>query len=165
MSTMGLLLVLLAAFVGIQALKTFGIGVAKPALGPAVRGQPAEAGTAGQPHEGITLPGTSGTVEGLLSQAGAPVGWIADLMRLLQLENANVNPSAVNPEAVNGENASGLWQFLPSTFNDVVRRHHLSGTNIFNPLDNTLAMLAYVADTYGTPGNIPNLWSGTYGGY
>jgi SLT domain-containing protein len=66
----------------------------------------------------------------------------------------------VNPMAVLGQHASGLWQMLPSTF------AAFGGMgSLFNPILEGIAALKYIAATYGSPFNIPGLFSGGYRGY
>lgn len=92
---------------------------------------------------------------------GIDQSWIPWLVYLMQRESGG-NPAAYNPTPVNGEHATGLFQMLPSTF----RRYALPGhTDIWNPLDNTIAAIRYIKARYGHPSRIPGLTSRNYRGY
>ncbi|MHB1685637.1 MAG: hypothetical protein ACYCYO_22965 [Bacilli bacterium] len=41
----------------------------------------------------------------------------------------------------------------------------LARTNIWNPVDNSVAAIRYIAGRYGTPQGIPGLETGNYSGY
>ena len=94
-----------------------------------------------------------------LHAAGKPMSWLPALQRLVSLESGG-NPRAVNPISVLGQHASGLWQMLPSTFYSYGGRGSL-----FNPVLEGIAALRYISARYGSPFNIPGLFSGGYRGY
>lgn len=164
MNTVGFVLVVAGAFVGVEALKQFSA--------PATASTAVGTGTvvAPSPSPGIITsdrtPVAVGNVSGLLSQAGADLADIPAYLALLGHENTTADPTVVNPTGVQTaagiEHATGLWQMLPSTFMENAAPGH---TDITNPLDNTLAMLNYVRARYGSVQNIPNLYYGTYVGY
>jgi SLT domain-containing protein len=108
--------------------------------------------------------GVGGNVVSWLTQAihdtGVPMSWMPALQRIVQLESGG-NPRAVNPIGVMGEHAEGLMQTLPSTFAQFAT---VAG-GIFNPVANAVAAIRYITATYGSPFNIPNLFSGPYQGY
>lgn len=59
-----------------------------------------------------------------------------DLLRVANCESPGLDPGLVNSTAVwNGEHATGLLQFLPSTFRSTPYRSE----NIFSPYANALA--------------------------
>jgi len=62
-------------------------------------------------------------------------------------------------KAFGNETACGLFQVLPTTF----AVHALPGrTNIWNPVDNTVVAIWYIAGRYETPRAIPGLESSNY---
>ena len=84
-----------------------------------------------------------------------PLEWLA-------FHESAYNPHAIAYEGVGNETACGLFQVLPTTF----AAHELPGrTNIWNPVDNTVAAIRYIAGRYGTPQSIPGLESSSYAGY
>src|SRR5262249_38907866 len=94
-----------------------------------------------------------------LRGAREPMSWLPALQRLVSLESGG-NPRAVNPVAVMGEHATRLWQMLASTF------YAYGGPgSVFNPITEGIAALRYIAARYGSPYNIPGLFSGSYQGY
>jgi hypothetical protein len=109
------------------------------------------------------ITGVAGSVAGIITQvlrmSGKPMSWVPALARLVQLESGG-NRYAVNPISVMGEHATGMWQMLPSTFYSYGGRGSL-----FNPVVEGLAALRYISATYGSPFNIPGLFSGGYRGY
>jgi hypothetical protein len=103
----------------------------------------------------------TGWLSEALDEADAPKSWLNDLIKLVSLESSG-DPRAINPKKVGNENATGLLQTLPSTFN----RYKKSGRgNIFNPVDNAIAAIRYIKATYGSPSAIPGLRSGKFKGY
>lgn len=73
----------------------------------------------------------------------------------LMLAESSGNPNAINnydSNAQNGDPSRGLMQTISATFN----AYHVSGTsdNIYDPLANIAAALAYINAQYG--GNIPS---------
>ncbi|MHB1627267.1 MAG: transglycosylase SLT domain-containing protein [Bacilli bacterium] len=90
-----------------------------------------------------------------------PHSWLRPLAWLAFHESA-YNDRAVAWEDVGGQSACGLFQVLPTTF----AAHSLPGfTNIWNPVDNAVAAVRYIAGRYGTPQAIPGLESPNYAGY
>lgn len=104
----------------------------------------------------------TGWITAALHGAGAPMSWLPALQRLVSLESGG-NPRAVNPTAVMGEHASGLWQMLYSTFVGAGGRGGMMG--MFNPILEGIAAIRYIMGRYGSPFNIPGLFSGGYRGY
>jgi murein DD-endopeptidase MepM/ murein hydrolase activator NlpD/phage-related protein len=107
----------------------------------------------------------SGGVASWISQglalAGKPASWLSAMLQLASKESSG-NAAAVNPITVLGQHASGLLQMLMSTF----MSHAVPGHwNIFNAVDNAASAANYIAARYGSPGNIPGLYAGTYVGY
>ena len=108
---------------------------------------------------------TPSTINGVLTQAititGVPSSWLNDLQILMMAESGG-RPNAISPLYVDGEQASGLFQMLPSTF----ERYAMAGhTNIWNPLDNTIAAIHYILQEYKAPWNIPGIGTSSYQGY
>lgn len=100
-----------------------------------------------------------------MDMAGVPPDWEPYIAMLIQAESSG-NPVAQNKTPVRtrhgNEHATGLFQMLPSTF----RAHAQPGhTDIWNPLDNTLAAISYIRGRYGHPANIPGLGQPGYKGY
>ncbi len=84
-----------------------------------------------------------------------PLEWLA-------FRESTDNPRAIAYEGVGNETAQGLFQVLPSTF----AAHALPGmSNIWSPVDNTVAAIRYIADRYGTPQAIPGIGTTNYAGY
>lgn len=108
----------------------------------------------------------SGTVGSWIAQAlkiaGMPASW-AGLMGTLVSKESGGNPKAVNPQPVaDGEHAEGIAQTIPSTF----AAYRMAGhRNIWNPVDDLIASVRYIAAVWGSPGNIPGLTGGAYKGY
>ena len=96
-----------------------------------------------------------------LMQSGTSVSWLPALQQLVKKESGG-NPSAYNGTSVGGQHATGLMQMLPSTFKAYMASGHGS---ISNPIDNILSAINYIKARYGSPYNIPNLFSGNYVGY
>lgn len=121
-----------------------------------------------------------GSVPDVIRQAmqitGVDASWGPYLKLLMQVESGG-NPLARNPIWVNyrtGQQArgprpgpgwyqaTGLYQMMEPTF----RAYAIPGhTDIYNPLDNTIAAIRYIADRYGHPANIPRLGQPGYRGY
>ncbi len=82
---------------------------------------------------------------------------------LYPLEWLAFRESTYNPNAVSyGGSDEGLFQMLPTTF----QAHALPGRmNIWNPVDNTVSAIRYIASRYGSPWGIPGLESSSYAGY
>ncbi len=101
-----------------------------------------------------------------LNVAGVPPDWEPYMAILMQSESSG-NPVAQNKTPVyskkhGSEHATGLFQMLPSTF----RAHAQPGhTDIWNPMDNTLAAISYIRGRYGHPANIPGLGRPGFKGY
>ena len=95
-----------------------------------------------------------------LKATGLPMSWLQPMEQLVSQESGG-NPNAVDPILVDGEHAEGVAQMLPSTFLE----YGTPGTSIWNPVAELIASLRYIVATYGTPYNIPNLFSGHYVGY
>jgi SLT domain-containing protein len=119
-------------------------------------------GTAGGPLG--PAPGIGGNVvgwiEAAMRMAGAPASWLVPLERLVSLESGG-NPRAVDPILVDGENATGLFQMLPSTY----AAYATVAGGVYNPIAEGVAAIRYIRSRYGDPMNIPGLMSGHYGGY
>ena len=109
-------------------------------------------------------PSTSGNVVSWLKQAMAatmaPASWLPALEQIVARESGG-NPFAVNPIPVMGEHASGLMQTLPSTYAQFAT---VPG-GVFNPVSDAVAAIRYIMATWGSPYNIPYLFSGPYKGY
>ena len=68
------------------------------------------------------------------------------------------NPTIVNP---NG-GATGLMQVKPGTFS----ANAAPGMgSITNPLDNAVAAINYIKSRYGSPQNIPGIYTSSYQGF
>ncbi|MCK9326705.1 MAG: transglycosylase SLT domain-containing protein [Bacteroidales bacterium] len=92
--------------------------------------------------------------------SGVGADWVEPL-RLLASKESSLNPRAVNQVSVGGENATGLMQTLPSTF----QQHAMTGYgDIYNPLDNLLASISYIKGRYGHPSVALQGWE-QRGGY
>jgi hypothetical protein len=109
----------------------------------------------------IKVPQVPAVVNTAIEIAGVDSSWMPWLMYLMQRESGG-NPVAYNPTPVNGEHATGLFQMLPSTFKQYAAPGH---TDIWNPLDNTIAAIRYIKARYGHPSRIPGLTSRNYRGY
>nr|NNM91066.1 transglycosylase SLT domain-containing protein [Bacilli bacterium] len=108
---------------------------------------------------------TPSTINGVLTEAititGVPSSWMNDLQILMMAESGG-RPNAISPLYVDGEQATGLFQMLPSTF----ERYAMAGhTNIWNPLDNAIAAIHYILQEYKAPWNIPGIGTSSYQGY
>lgn len=84
-----------------------------------------------------------------------PLEWLA-------FRESTYNPRAIAYEGVGNQTAQGLFQTLPSTFAAYALPHR---RNIWNPVDNTVAAIRYIAWRYGTPQSIPGLETTNYAGY
>ena len=111
---------------------------------------------------GANVPGGPGDwLRAALAITGTSQDWFGDLYELMQMESGG-DPRAVNPIEVAGQHATGLLQTLPDTFN----AYKLPGFgNIFNPIDNAIAAIRYIKDTYGSVHNIDRSPQGGYLGY
>ena len=90
-----------------------------------------------------------------------PYTWMHSL-EWLAFRESTYNPHAVAYEGVGNQTAQGLFQVLPTTF----AAHSLPGLrNIWNPVDNAVAAIRYIAGRYGTPQAIPGLETNNYAGY
>ncbi|WP_196007838.1 phage tail tape measure protein [Clostridium tyrobutyricum] len=96
-----------------------------------------------------------------LAESGTSLTWLPALQTLVQKESGG-DPTAYNSQSVGGEHATGLMQMLKSTFDSYAASGH---GNILNPLDNILSAINYIKSRYGSPYNIPHLFSGNYVGY
>ena len=107
-------------------------------------------------HQGVTFD----LVEAL-RLTREPMSWLSWLKLLASRESSD-NPRAVGYESVAGAHAEGLMQMLPSTFVAHALPHR---ANIWNPVDNAVAAIRYIAGRYGSPARIPGLATGDYEGY
>ncbi len=90
-----------------------------------------------------------------------PRSWIHSL-EWLAFRESTYNPRAIAYEGVGNQTAQGLFQVLPTTF----AAHALPDLrNIWNPVDNTVAAIRYIAGRYGTPQAIPGVGTANYSGY
>ena len=90
-----------------------------------------------------------------------PRSWLQPLLWLAWRESRD-NPRAVAYESTAGGYAEGLMQMVPSTF----AAHALPGMgNVWNPVDNAVSSIRYIASRYGDPMNIPGIESQDYSGY
>ncbi len=118
---------------------------------------------------------TPDVIRQAMQMTGVDPSWGPYLTLLMRVESGG-NPVAVNPTWVEYSTgrtapyrvgpgwyqARGLFQMMEPTF----RKYAVPGhTDIFNPLDNTLAAIRYIAARYGHPANIPNLGRPGYKGY
>jgi len=95
-----------------------------------------------------------------IALTGVGADWAEGLKWLAEHESS-FNPEAVNSISVGGENATGLMQTLPSTFN----ANALQGYNdIYNPVHNLAAAINYIKGRYGHPQVAINSWY-SQGGY
>ena len=62
--------------------------------------------------------------------------------------------SGGRPDALSGKNAGGLMQIIPSTYNELAKKHGL-GPDRFNPADNVMGGTAYLRQLYDQYGNWP----------
>ena len=92
----------------------------------------------------------AGLIQQALALAGQPQSWADQIAWIVSHEDASWDPFARNPVPVGpaGEHATGIMQMLPSTF-----QHYNAFGTITNPLDNLVAGIRYIADTYGSPFN------------
>jgi TP901 family phage tail tape measure protein len=99
--------------------------------------------------------------------SGVGADWL-DGLRWLAMHESTGNPKAVNPFDVEGvmngpgPHAMGLMQTIPSTFR-AYRNKDLSD-DIFDPVANAAASIAYIKDTYGSIQNVISGWE-RRGGY
>ena len=90
-----------------------------------------------------------------------PLSWQKPLIWLAFRESTN-RPLATAWEGVGNEYAEGLMQMLPTTF----KEHALPKyTDIWDPFDNTVAAIRYVAGRYRSPWDIPAIFTASYQGY
>lgn len=100
-------------------------------------------------------------IERALRITHEPHSWMRPL-EWLAFRESTYNPHAIAYEGVGGQSACGLFQVMPTTFS----AHELPGlNNIWNPVDNAVAAIRYIAGRYGTPQAIPGLDSSNYAGY
>ena len=90
-----------------------------------------------------------------------PYTWMHSL-EWLAFRESTYNAHAIAYEGVGNQTAQGLFQTLPSTFAAYALPHMHS---IWNPVDNTVAAIRYIAWRYGTPQAIPGLETINYAGY
>lgn len=110
----------------------------------------------------VNLPGdVTDWLKQAMSLVGAPDDWLPALQTLVSKESGG-DPNEINSAPVGNEHATGLLQTLPSTFQEYMLSGH---SNILNAVDNASAALKYIMERYGSPYNIPNLFSGNYIGY
>lgn len=155
MKTFGLIAILAGGVVVIEAFKHFGSGAASTASAQTVGPISNDALTQHLSTGTTTAPGalSQSQLDSVTAQAlqiaGAPADWQSQIEWIVGKESAN-NPNAVNPQSVNGENATGLGQTLPSTF----QQYALPGYgNILDPLDNLIATIRYIQARYQSPYN------------
>lgn len=114
----------------------------------------------------------SGNVYSWLQQAlgltGEPLSWLGPLSLIAQHESAG-NPNAINLWDINakrGTPSKGLMQVIDPTFLANMLPGH---GNIWNPVDNAIAAIRYIARRYGGVYNVPGVASmmrgGPYVGY
>lgn len=154
MTTVGVIAVVAAVFLGYEALKLFrpsAAGATSPAASGSGAGGATTSGAA--PSSGTTQTLSPAQLDSTLAEAlqltGQPQSWASDLRTLLsRYENAQyayAGPGAKNPNST----ASGLFQTLTSTFSSYALPGH---TDIWSPVDNTIAAVRYIAERYGSPG-------------
>jgi TP901 family phage tail tape measure protein len=99
--------------------------------------------------------------------SGVGSDWL-DGLRWLAMHESTGNPKAVNPFDVEGvmngpgPHAMGLMQTIPSTFR--AYRNKDLPDDIFDPVANATASIAYIKDTYGSIQNVISGWE-RRGGY
>ena len=124
----------------------------------------------GVPPGGVPLPGGAGGagvppggvaawLQAAIGIAGVPRSWLGALEKIQSLETDNLAnmTTVVNP---NG-GATGLMQVKPGTFAGV-----FPGGNITNPVDNAVAGIRHILQSWGSPDMIPGIGlPGFYNGY
>ncbi|PWI55852.1 hypothetical protein BM613_13285 [Sulfoacidibacillus thermotolerans] len=97
-----------------------------------------------------------------LEMTHEPISWLSPLCWIAKHES-NDHPHAIAYREVGDESACGLFQVLPTTF----AAHALPAMqNIWNPLDNAVAAIRYIAGRYKTPWAVPHVFcKATYVGY
>ena len=112
--------------------------------------------------------GVAKTVSGWLEQACILTGvvraqWIPGMLWLLWHENPGGNPGTVSmtPNTSDlGQHATGLYQFMPTTFNEWKLT---AAASIDDPVQNAAASIRYIQNRYQNVNNIPNIFTGTQG--
>lgn len=90
-----------------------------------------------------------------------PISWQGPLIWLAFRESTD-RPFVTAWEGVGNEYAIGLMQVLPSTF----RANALpTYKDIWNPVDNAIAAVRYIAGRYKNPWQIPDIFTKYYQGY
>ncbi len=91
-----------------------------------------------------------------------PISWLTPLQWIAKHES-NDDPHAIAYQEVGGESACGLFQVLPSTF----AAHAIPAMrDVWNPLDNAVAAIRYIAGRYKTPWAVPRVFcQSAYVGY
>ena len=90
-----------------------------------------------------------------------PISWQGPLIWLAFRESTD-RPFVTAWEGVGNEYAIGLMQVLPSTF----RANALpTYKDIWNPVDNAIAAVRYIASRYKNPWQIPDIFTTSYQGY
>ncbi len=97
-----------------------------------------------------------------------PTSWVKPLLWLAWQES-KFHANAVDGKWVrladrqgDTEHAEGVMQVLPTTFT----AHALPGLrDIWQPLDNIVASIRYIAGRYGSPDAIPGIYTSGYNGY
>lgn len=98
---------------------------------------------------------------------GVDISWYRALQWMVMAESGG-NPKAFNPTRVwystkwGYQNAQGLMQLMPPTFEAYKAAGH---GDIWNPLDNMIAAIRYIKARYGSPYNIPGIFTSSYRGY
>ena len=90
-----------------------------------------------------------------------PLSWQKSLVWLAFRESTD-RPFATAWEGIGNEYALGLMQMLPSTFREHAMPRY---TDIWNPVDNTVAAIRYISSRYENPWNIPSILTNSYQGY
>ena len=107
-------------------------------------------------------------IEKALTITHTPKSW-AKPLRWIAWQESKDKPNAYGKTPVrnadwNGdtEHALGLMQTLPTTFREfrLARR-----SDIWNPVDNTVAAIRYIQWRYGSPDAIPGIYTDGYRGY
>lgn len=110
----------------------------------------------GSLHGNIKAMGHSvvGWLEQALKITHKPMSWLRPLEWMVSKESSG------SPTAHNASGASGLLQTKPATFAE-----YSLGGSIWNPVANAVAAIRYLSANYGSPFNIPGIYSNSYVGY
>lgn len=99
-------------------------------------------------------------VDQALKLTGEPESWAAALQTIAQHESGG-NPNADQGGLTGAAQAHGLFQTIASTFAAYALPGH---TNMYDPVDNAVAAIRYIAARYGNPNNTPGIRSLSSGG-